>query len=160
MNIYSKKQRWKWLLSVIAIIIIITSLWYTKSLVKRIAEDERAKVKLWAKAVKKKAKLLKFTNELFTKMKLEERKKVELYAEATRQLTAGDMINDFALKVIQDNTTVPVILTDESGEITGKRNLDSLQENDTTYLRRQLNIMKESYAPVTIKVYKQHVNFL
>ncbi len=160
MNIYSKKQRWKWLLSVIAIIIIITSLWYTKSLVKRIAEDERAKVKLWAKAVQKKAKLLKFTNELFTKMKLEERKKVELYAEATRQLTAGDMINDFALKVIQDNTTVPVILTDESGEITGKRNLDSLQENDTTYLRRQLNIMKESYAPVTIKVYKQHVNFL
>jgi signal transduction histidine kinase len=160
MNIYSKKQRWKWLLFIVAILIIITSLWYTNSLVKRIAEDERAKVKLWAKAVQKKAKLIKFTNELFTKMKLEERKKVELYAEATRQLTASDMINDFALKVIQDNTTVPVILTDESGEITGNRNLDSLREKDTVYLKEQLNIMKESYAPVTIKVYKQHVNFL
>ena len=160
MNIYTKKQRWKWVLFIIALLIIFTSLWYTNSLVKRIAEEERAKVKLWAKAVQKKAKLIKFTNELFTKMKLEERKKVELYAEATRQLTAGDMINDFALKVIQDNTTVPVILTDETGVITGNRNLDSLREKDTTYLREQLNIMKESYAPVTIKVYKQHVNFL
>src|SRR5437868_3852587 len=101
MNIYSKKQRWKWVLFILALIIIFTSLWYTNSLVKRIAEDEKAKVKLWAKAVQKKAKLLKFTNELFTKMKFEERKKVELYAEATRQLTSGDMINDFALKVIQ-----------------------------------------------------------
>ena len=40
MNIYSKKQRWKWVLSVVAILIIITSLWYTQSLVKRIAEEE------------------------------------------------------------------------------------------------------------------------
>ena len=120
MNIYSKKQRWKWLLFVIAILIIISSLWYTNSLVKRIAEDERAKAKLWAKAVQKKAKLYKFTNELFTKMKLEERKKVELYAEATRQLTASDMINDFALKVIQDNVTVPVILMNEEGEKIGR----------------------------------------
>jgi hypothetical protein len=160
MNIYSKKQRWKWILFVIAIIIIISSLWYTNSLVKRIAQDEKAKVKLWAKAVQKKAKLIKFTGELFTEMKLEERKKAELYAEATRQLTAGDMINDFALKVIQENSTVPVILTDENGVITGFRNLDSLRENDTLYRKEQLRIMKESYAPVTIKVYKQHVNYL
>lgn len=160
MNIYTKKQRWKWVLFVVAILIIITSLWYTNSLVKRISEDERAKAELWAKAVQKKAKLYKFTNELFTKMKLEERKKVELYAEATRQLTAGDMINDFALKVIQDNSTVPVILTDESGEITGFRNLDTLRENDTVYRNEQLKIMKESYAPVVIPVYKKHVNYL
>lgn len=160
MNIYSKKQRWKWILFVIAILIIISSLWYTNSLVKRIAEDERAKVKLWAKAVQKKAKLIKFTNELFTEMKLEERKKAELYAEATRQLTIGDMINDFALKVIQENSTVPVILTDESGEITGYRNLDTLRDKDTLYRKEQLRIMKESYAPVVIPVYKKHVNYL
>lgn len=158
MNIYSKKQRWKWVLSVVAILIIITSLWYTQSLVKRIAEEERAKAKLWAKAVQKKAKLLKFTNELFTKIKLEERKKVELYAEATRQLIMSDVINDFALKVIQENTSVPVILMNEAGELSG-RNLDSLKEKDTTYLREQFNIMKESYAPVTIKYYKENKNY-
>lgn len=158
MNIYSKKQRWKWLLFIVAIIIIISSLWYTNSLVKRIAEDERAKAKLWAKAVQKKAKLIKFTNELFTKIKLEERKKVELYAEATRQLIMSDVINDFALKVIQENTSVPVILMNEAGELSG-RNLDSLREKDTSYLREQFNIMKESYAPVVLKYYKENKNY-
>ncbi len=159
MNIYSKKQRWKWLLFIVALLIIFTSLWYTNSLVKGIAEEERAKAKLWAKAVQKKAKLIKFTNELFTKMKLEERKKVELYAEAMRQLATGDLINDFALKVIQDNTTVPVILTNEKGEITGQRNLDTLREADTTYLREELNIMKLSYAPVVMNYYKKFKNY-
>ncbi len=160
MNIYSKKQRWKWVLFIIALLIIFTSLWYTNSLVRRIAEDERTKVKLWAKAVQKKAKLIKFTNELFTKMKLEERKKVELYAEATRILATSDMINDFALKVITDNTTVPVILMNDAGNITGNRNLDTLRENDTTYLRQELNVMKESYSPVVINYYKKNNNYL
>src|SRR5688572_8841742 len=110
MNIYSKKQRWKWVLFVIALLIIFTSLWYTNHLVRRIASDEKAKVKLWAQAVKKKADLINFTNELFTKIKLEERKKAELYAEATRQLTnmSDNFDITFILRVLEDNSTVPV----------------------------------------------------
>ena len=61
-----------------AIVIIIFSLWYTNILVKRIAQDERQKVRLWADAIQKKANLVKYTNELFNKIKAEERKKVEL----------------------------------------------------------------------------------
>ena len=87
MNIYTQKQKWKWLLALAAFIIVIGSLWYTNNLVKRIAEDEKRKVKLWAEAVQKKANLVKFTNQLFEKMKLEERKKAILYAKTTEQLT-------------------------------------------------------------------------
>ncbi len=162
MNIYSKKQKWKWLLFILAILIVFTSLWYTNNLVRRIADDERAKVRLWAQAVQKKAKLIKFTNQLFSEIKLEERKKAELYAEATKQLAnMGDNTDyTFIIKVLQDNTTVPVILTDENGKINAKRNLDSLQENDTTYLKKELAIMKETYAPVVINTYKEHKNYL
>jgi len=162
MNIYTKKQKWKWLLFIAAICIVFTSLWYTNNLVKRIADDERTKVKLWAQAVQKKAKLIKFTNELFSKIKLEERKKAELYAEATKQLANMNDNGDitFVLKVLQDNTTVPVILTDENGKINAKRNLDSILENDTTYLNKELAAMKETYAPVVINTYKEHKNFL
>ena len=70
MNIYAKKQRWKIVLAAFAVLIIIASLWYTNDLVKRIAKDERQKAKLWAEAVQKKAKLVKFTNELFEKIKI------------------------------------------------------------------------------------------
>src|SRR4051812_7888955 len=108
-------------------LIIFSSYWYTTNLAKRIANDERTKAKLWAEAVQKKAKLIKFTNDLFSQIKIEERKKAELYAEATKQL-GGDNANiGFVLKVLQDNTTVPVILTNEKNQITPftpSRNLD------------------------------------
>lgn len=159
MNIYSKKQRWKWALFVIALFIIFTSLWYTNNLVNRIANDERTKAKLWAEAVQKKAKLVKFTNQLFTQIKIEERKKAELYAEATKQLSKGE-ISAFVLKVLQDNTTVPVILTNDKGQINAVRNFDSIKAKDTTYLRQELNIMKEQYAPVVIDVYRGIKNYL
>ena len=158
MNIYARKQRWKLILAAVAFLIVIASLWYTNNLVKRIRLEEKQKVELWALAVKKKAELVKFTNELFENIKTEERKKAELYAEATRQLSTGSGVPDnFVLKVLEENTTVPVILTNDKDEITSKtasRNLDPLKERDTVYLREQLNLMKQLYAPVEIEVYK------
>lgn len=145
------------MLAAIAFLIVIASLWYTNNLVKRIRGDEKQKVKLWAEAVQKKAKLVKFTNELFEKIKAEEKKKAELYAEATRQLSGELRDPSFVLKVLQDNTTVPVILTNEKDEITSataSRNLDSLREKDTTYLRQQLNLMKALYPALEVEVYK------
>ena len=132
-NIYTRKQTWKIILVAFAAVIIIASLWYSNRLVKKISDDERKKVSLWADAVQKKAKLVKFTNELFTKIKFEERKKAELYAEATQSLKDTkelEMLN-FLLKIVQNNTTVPVILTDGK-KITTTRNLDSLKEKDET----------------------------
>ena len=82
-----------------AILIIGVSLWYTNTLVNKIAQEERVKVKLWADAIKKKADLVKYTNELFNKIKIDERKKVELWAEATRQLSQDLSDYGFVLKV-------------------------------------------------------------
>ena len=139
--------------------IVIASFWYTDNLVKNISNNEKQKVKLWAKAVQKKASLVKFTKKLFEKIKLGETKKAELFAEATKELSKGsDLSNNqdisFILKVLQENTTVPVILTDASDKILSKRNLDSLKENDTVYLNQELNSMKSLYDPVEISIYK------
>lgn len=154
MNIYNKKQRWKLGLAAAALLIIIVSLWYTKNLVKKISSSEKEKVELWAKAVQKKANLVKFTNELFEKIKIGERKKAELYAEATKQLSADAQDVSFVLKVLQENTSVPVILTNENDEIQISRNLDSTREKDKVYLQEQLEIMKGLYPPVEINVYR------
>jgi signal transduction histidine kinase len=153
-NIYNKKQKWKLGLAASALLIIIASLWYTKNLVKKISANEKEKVELWAKAVQKKANLVKFTNELFEKIKEGERKKAELYAEATKQLSADVQDVSFVLKVLQENTSVPVILTDDKDEIQISRNLDSTKEKDKAYLQEQLQIMKDLYPPVEINVYK------
>ena len=133
-----------------AFFIVIASFWYTDNLVKNISNNEKQKVKLWAKAVQKKASLVKFTKKLFEKIKLGETKKAELFAEATKELSKGsDLSNNqdisFILKVLQENTTVPVILTDASDNILSKRNLDSLKENDTVYLNQELNTSREAH---------------
>lgn len=160
MNIYSKKQQWKWILFIVAIGIVFTSLWYTNNLVNRIANDEQKKVTLWAEAVQKKAKLVKFTNDLFQKLKIEERKKAELYALATKQLNSDLTDISFVLKVLQDNTTVPVILTDDKNNVTASRNLDSVIANDKIALQKELVNMKSLYEPVEIEVYRGHKNYL
>src|ERR1035437_6131275 len=160
MNIYSKKQRWKLWLFMTAIVIVGASLWYTNILVNKIAHEERKKVKLWANAVQKKVNLVKYTNELFNKIKTEERKKVELWAEATKQLS-GDLSDyGFVLKVVSDNTTVPVILANEHGTPITSRNLDPQKEKDTTYLKQQMKAMAAVREPIEIKIYRGQKNYL
>jgi len=160
LNIYSQKQTWKLWLFTAAIIIVGLSLWYTNTLVNKIADDERKKVKLWADAIQKKVNLVKYTNELFDKIKVEERKKVELWAEATRQLSQDLSDYGFVLKVVSDNTTVPVILVDSHGNPITSRNLDPAKENDKTYLKLQMQAMRALKDPIEISIYKGQKNYL
>ena len=160
MSIYSKKQQWKLWLFIAAIVIVAASLWYTNTLVNKIAQEERKKVRLWADAIKKKAYLVKYTNDLFNKIKADERKKVELWAEATRQLSQDLTDYGFVLKVVSDNTTVPVILTDDHGTVITSRNLDPTKENDKTYLKLQMQAMRSKQEPIEINIYKGQKNYL
>lgn len=162
MNIYSQKQSWKLLLILLAMLIVSGSLWYTNRIVKKIAREERIKVRLWAEAIKKKAALVKYTNELFQKLSSEERKKVELWAEATRQLANANNLSDysFVLKVVADNTTVPVILSDEKGQIISQRNLDPDKARDKNFLQEQMLAMAQSHPPIEIIVYGTKKNYL
>lgn len=161
MNIYARKQRWKLALAFAALIIVLASFWYTNNLVKQISKDEKRKARVWASAVQKRAELIKFTNHLFGEIKSEERKKAELVAEAFKQLNQYDNSSDinFVLRVLQENTTVPVILVNDNGEMTS-RNLDSVKSQDTSYLRQELELMKAKYDPVIINYYKKYNSYL
>lgn len=147
---------------IVAMIIVSGSLWYTNVLVKKIATDERTKVRLWAEAIKKKAGLVKYTNELFGKLSSDERKKVELWAEATRQLANANNLTDytFVLKVVADNTTVPVILADEKGQIISHRNLDPEKSKEKKFLEEQMREMALNHEPIEITVYGTKKNYL
>lgn len=163
MNLYSKKQRWKLLLFIAAILIVGVSLWYSNMLVSGIAREERSKVKLWADAIQKKASLVKYTNELFTKIKVEERKKVELWASGTKQLAdprldMGDV--SFIFEVIKNNETVPVILADDRGNIISSRNLDSTRQNDKQYLKDEMTAMGRQQPPIEINIVNGQKNYL
>ena len=67
-----------------------------------------------------------YTGNLVEKLKVEERENVELWAEATRLISISDTSQnvDFLSSIIENNNTVPVILTDESDSIISARNFD------------------------------------
>ncbi len=147
MNIYSKKQRWKLLLAVAAILIIASSLWYTNILVNKIAQEERDKVQLWAEAIQNKASLVSYTGKLFQKISDEERNKIELWAEANKRAANSTNHNDltFYLDILSGNTTIPVIVVDKQGKIVNWRNFEIEQGIDTAkFLDGELKLMMES----------------
>jgi len=123
MNIYKRKIRWKFLLFTIAAGIGISSIWYTNKLVNNLANEERKKVELWAKA----------TN---------------LIANSD---ASGESL-EFLLSVIQNNETIPVIVVDEDTNIIFRRNLDSIKSNNPTYLKQKLKEMMLENPPIEIPI--------
>ena len=154
-DIYSRKQQWKWLLLLAALLIVAASLWYSSRLVHKISVSEKRNVELWAEAVKRKALMMEATNQLYTKIEREERKKVELWAEAYRllpQVEDNNVALGFVFKVIQGNETVPVILTDDKGKILISRNLDSARGKDPNYLQQELAEMRKQHDSIPLDV--------
>lgn len=121
MDIYRRKTIWKFLLLVFAVIIGVGSLLYTHNLV----------------------------NDL----KNEERKKAELLARTWRRLINSNQDEEyigFLFSIIENNTTIPVILADENDNIIGYHNFDTLKLKDPDYLPGQLERLKEKSDPIII----------
>lgn len=131
LNIYAKKQRWKMVLFLLAILIGIGSLFYTNNLIETLSKEEQKKVQLWAEAT-------------------------SLIAQ---EETASPALNLYLTQVIQNNTTVPVILIDSEGNMLS-RNLDSIKSLKPGYLEKQLSIMKEQNPPIQVLLSNGKKNFI
>ena len=116
-DVYSKKIWWKVVLIVSGVIIGVVSLLYTETFLRELRMEEERKIRLWAKAVE-------------AVFGASEEENLAFYSE-----------------IIQNNKTIPVILTDGQGSIIAHRNLN-VPEGDSDklarFLERKLNEFKES----------------
>ena len=130
MNIFRNKTIWKLFLLLFAVFIGVSSLIYTENLVR--------------------------------KLKIDERKNVELWAEATRLISLPDTNQnvEFLSLIIDNNNTVPVILTDESDNIIDTRNFNAESIGDTTYMIKNLEKIKEKNQPIIINLENGHYNLI
>jgi signal transduction histidine kinase len=160
-KVYQNKRQWKFALFVSAILIVLASLWYSNVLVQKIAQNERSKIRTWAEAIQHRAKILNTTNSFFNQVREEERKRVELYAKAWEKLASPETNTDlsFYLDILQNNTTVPVILTDEKGHIDYTVNVELKPGADHTMTP---GLLKEYsvYKPLTIPYYANEKKYL
>jgi signal transduction histidine kinase len=95
-----------------------------------------------------------YTQFLVRSLKTEERKKVEMWAEATRLIDAADSTQnlDFLLTIMENNNTVPVILTDGNDNVLAARNFDPGRIRDTAFIGMKLHKIKGSKDPIIIRL--------
>lgn len=93
-----------------------------------------------------------YTNNLVNILQVEERNKVELWAKATRMIVSAETEQDLdlLLSIIENNNTVPVILTDGEDNIITSVNFDSVKLVNPLYLPEQLQKIKEREEPIVI----------
>jgi len=123
LNIYNNKKILKFILLLSAITIGLISILYTTTLVNKLSKEERKKVELWAEGMK------------------------ELSDVTDLNQNVG-----FIFKVIENNETVPVIVTDSTNKILFHRNLDSTKVDEKNYMINKLNVMKNENKPIKIKI--------
>lgn len=160
-DLSSRKQRFKLFLLIFAAAIVGASLYYTDTIVKKITEDERVKVELWADAVQQRAGLVQYTEQFFDFIRDEERKRVELQAQVYRRLiyAVGSEELNFLFEVLRSNTTIPVVLTDESGEILSSMNLEE-RFADVDYLNDDMLDYFSTYEPISFAVDRQTTQYI
>ncbi len=106
---------------------------------------------------------LLFTNKLVKELSVEERKKIELWAEGMKQLSDLENTNkdiSFVFEVIQNNTTVPVILTDEKDSILSYRNVPFSIIDTPKKAAKVLEKMKSSHEPILVTLLDGKKNYI
>ena len=94
---------------------------------------------------------LVYTSQLASKLAEEERKGVVQVVEAIEVLNAAEEGDDFIfpVSIISQNTTIPLIVTDEEGNITQYNNIDTAKiSKDPEYLNRLLAEYKSMHKPI------------
>ena len=123
---------------------------------------------------------LYFSNQIVDELAAQERSRMQIWAEATKQIINLDFSDEgagsqmeFLKSIIEDNRTIPVLLTDDGDNILSHRNfdlpepVDSLQplyisDANAAYLHRKLAELKQSPNVIDIMIadeYMQHLYY-
>ena len=119
MDLYQVKNVWKGALLLSAVAIGALTLWYTEQFAARLRAEEERRVELWA--------------------------------EAVESIVQSDPEADLTLatRIIELNTTIPLILTDANGVILNHRNLPD-RDTSSAAIEAELTRMMAYAAPIPV----------
>lgn len=130
MDFYGKKNLWKFILFMFAVLIGAATLWYTESFLDELREQEIKKVEQFAEA---------FHN--------------ILDADKNDNFT-------FEQSIIRSNNTIPIILADADGNVIESRNVNLQKSKDPTWLASKIAEMEAEFTPIEIKVSDEITQYL
>lgn len=94
------------------------------------------------------------TYNFFQIFKNEERAKMEFWASAQKTLANANEFTDIELpfQIIQNNTTIPMIVTDSKDSIISHNNIDEAITNDNVALKKYFNSIKNDNQPIKMQL--------
>jgi len=138
---YQSGRRFRFFFIITAAIIAIASVWATNFLVNELKEEEHKKITLWAEAVSLMA----------SQALLEDANQADLFEET-------DSVNSFInydrllAKIIENNTTIPVIMTDDANQLVDNVNIDIPLNTDSAFIQKKIKAFRKKHEPITIKI--------
>jgi nitrogen-specific signal transduction histidine kinase len=139
-NIYELQRYGKWIFLVTAASVVAFFLYVSNNLVKDLAARERERMEIWADATKE------IVNQL----------EIDTHADADSTAAPMPVVDiDFLLRIIESNTTIPVLLTDDDGNILNYRNFElpepidsmapmALSDVNRAYLDKKLRALSDN----------------
>ena len=119
-SIYDSRQRWKLGFIFAAVLIAILSVVVSDLLIKDLAREERQRMEIWS--------------------------------EATRVMTSENpsLNMQLILKIIQGNTSIPVILCTDHDEVVSYNNIEIPEDDSELFLRKKVKELKAKNPPIAI----------
>ena len=95
-----------------------------------------------------------YANRLAHRLADEEKHKMEIWADATKEFILADENTnvDFVSRIIENNTTIPVIMTDAEGNFLLSRNVKEPKENVGEFYKKKIRKLQESQEPIEVKI--------
>lgn len=103
-----------------------------------------------------------FTNELARRLAQEEHKRMEIWAEATQRFIVAEEGTDidFVSQIIEDNTTIPVYVTDSAGKFLFSRNVREPKQHVAEFYARRIVILRETQTPIEVRIADDVVQYI
>lgn len=138
-NIYDTRRYGTIVFMVVSAVLVLIFLYVSDNLVRDLSEQERARMQIWADATRE---LIKSANE--------------------SEETSTNI--DFLLSIIEGNTSIPVLLTDDDGNILDSRNFDlpTIEDSDANiaFLQQKLASLRTSPNVIHIEISPEMVQHL
>jgi signal transduction histidine kinase len=133
-DIYLKRKRGKILFLIVAILIGVSSLWYTQWITDKMAQEERKKVNLWAQATKELIDI-----------------DIEVTSPEMEKLNTNFL--NFLNMVTSQNTTIPIIIVvEKDGSFNTDANIKYSEVRREEVLKKELEKMKDYAPPIPIEL--------
>jgi signal transduction histidine kinase len=129
MNLYSTKQRWKFVLILASLMVVVISLVVSNSIIEKITDRERESARQWAETIRKKGELVRLSQQIFNELREKERREANLILQAQGVISRKSNLSlnldfEFAQKIIKSNKKIPIAYLSD-GEIAQSVNIDS-----------------------------------